>query len=159
MNIIIVGAGEIGRHLAIELSQGLALLGTQGEKLRESYSVTVIDSDPQLVAEMERVIDAKVICADGGTVEALGRANIAKCDLFLALTSKNTVNLVSASIAKAHGVNLVMCRIHPELQRDLPMFDLAGHFGIDDLFSSERLTAIDLAKRSEERRVGKECER
>ena len=146
MNIIIVGAGEIGRHLAIELSQGLALLGTQGEKLRESYSVTVIDSDPQLVAEMERVIDAKVICADGGTVEALGRANIAKCDLFLALTSKNTVNLVSASIAKAHGVNLVMCRIHPELQRDLPMFDLAGHFGIDDLFSSERLTAIDLAK-------------
>ena len=86
MNIIIVGAGEIGRHLAIELSQGLALLGTQGEKLRESYSVTVIDSDPQLVAEMERVIDAKVICADGGTVEALGRANIAKCDLFLALT-------------------------------------------------------------------------
>ena len=69
MNIIIVGAGEIGRHLAIELSQGLALLGTQGEKLRESYSVTVIDSDPQLVAEMERVIDAKVICADGGTVD------------------------------------------------------------------------------------------
>ena len=50
MNIIIVGAGEIGRYLATELS-------------RETHSISVIETSPRLAAEMERGIDAKVICA------------------------------------------------------------------------------------------------
>ena len=41
MNIIIVGAGEIGRHLATELS-------------REAHSIAVIERDQRLAAEMER---------------------------------------------------------------------------------------------------------
>jgi trk system potassium uptake protein TrkA len=146
MNIIIVGAGEIGRHLATELSQGHALLESEGEKSGKKHKITVIDSDPRLVAEIQRAIDAKVICADGSTVGALGRADVANCNLFLALTSENSVNLVSSSIAKAMGVKLVMCRVHPELQRDIPIFNLGVHFNIDHLFSSERLTANELAK-------------
>ena len=90
MNIIIVGAGEIGRHLATQLSG-------------EAHSISVIDSDPRLVADFERGIDAKVICDDGSSVHALAQANIGECDLFLALTSENTVNLMSASMAKAMG--------------------------------------------------------
>ncbi len=133
MNIIIVGAGEIGRHLATELS-------------REAHSIAVIDSDPQLVGEMERGIDAKVICDDGSSVHALAEANIGECDLFLALTSKNTVNLMSASMAKVMGVETVASRVHPGLQREEWLFDFRGHFGIDHMFSSERLTAIELAK-------------
>ena len=105
MNIIIVGAGEIGRHLATELSL-------------EAQSIAVIDSDPRLVAEMERGIDAKVICDDGSSVHALAQANIGECDLFLALTSENTVNLMSASMAKAMGVETVVSRVHPGLQRE-----------------------------------------
>ena len=40
-DIIIVGAGEIGRHLAASLS-------------REAHSISVIESDPQLAAELEQ---------------------------------------------------------------------------------------------------------
>jgi trk system potassium uptake protein len=36
--------------------------------------------------------------------------------------------------------------VHPWLQREEWLFDFKGHFGIDHLFSSERLTAIELAK-------------
>lgn len=133
MNIIIVGAGEVGRHLATELS-------------REAHSIAVIESSPRLAREMERGIDAKVICADGSSVHALAQANIGECDLFLALTSENTVNLMSASMAKAMGVETVVSRVHPGLQREEWLFDFRGHFGIDHLFSSERLTAIELAK-------------
>ena len=61
MNIIIVGAGEIGRHLATELS-------------REAQSIAVIETDPRLAAELERSIDGKVICADGSSVHALAQA-------------------------------------------------------------------------------------
>jgi trk system potassium uptake protein TrkA len=133
MNIIIVGAGEIGRHLATELS-------------REAHSIAVIERDQRLAAEMERSIDAKVICGDGSSVHALAEANIGECDLFLALTSENTVNLMSASMAKSMGVASVVSRVHPGLQREEWLFDYRGHFGIDHLFSSERLSAIELSK-------------
>jgi trk system potassium uptake protein TrkA len=133
MNIIIVGAGEIGRYLATWLS-------------KEAHRISVIESDPKLVDELEESIDAKVLCSDGATVGALAEANVGECDLFLALTSSNTVNLTSASIAKAMGVGKVVCRVHPSLEREAWLFDYRKHFGIDHLFSSEKLSAIELAK-------------
>ena len=40
----------------------------------------------------------------------------------------------------------MLFRSHPGLQREEWLFDFRGHFGIDHMFSSERLTAIELAK-------------
>ena len=133
MNIIIVGAGEIGRYLASVLSQ-------------ESHSISVIEKDAVLAAELEQAIDAKVIQGNGSSVADLAEADVGECDLFLSLTSSNTANLVAASMAKKMGVEKVVSRVHPGLQREEWLFDFKGHFGIDHLFSSERLTAIELAK-------------
>lgn len=133
MNIIIVGAGEIGRHLAKSLSQ-------------EAHSISVVESDAELAVELEQSIDAKVVCSDGTSVNALAEANVGECELFLSLTSSNTANLVSASMANKMGVPQVICRVHPGLQREEWLFDFKGHFGIDHLFSSERLAAIELSK-------------
>lgn len=133
MNIIIVGAGEIGKHLATVLSQ-------------ESHTVSVIDKDEAVASELEQAIDAKVIPGNGCSVQALVDADIGECDLFLALSSSNTANLVAASMAKNMGVEKVVCRVHPSLQREEWLFDFRGHFGLDHLFSSERLTAVELAK-------------
>ncbi len=133
MNIIIVGAGEIGRHLARSLS-------------RLAHSISVVENDPRLAAELEQTIDAKVVSSDGTSVNALAEANIGECELFLSLTSSNTANLVSGSIAKKLGVPHVVARVHPGLQREEWLFDFKGHFGVDHLFSSERLAAIELAK-------------
>jgi trk system potassium uptake protein len=133
MNIIIVGAGEIGRHLALVLSQ-------------ESHTISVIEKDAALAAELEDSIDAKVIHGNGSCVEDLVEADVGECELFLSLTSSNTANIISASMAKRMGVAKVVSRVHPGLQREEWLFDFKGHFGIDHLFSSERLTAIELSK-------------
>ncbi|MDP0490867.1 MAG: Trk system potassium transporter TrkA [Verrucomicrobiota bacterium JB023] len=132
MNIIIVGAGEIGRHLATELSR--------------SHSLSVIEVDARLATELEQSIDAKVVRGDGTSVNALAEANVGECELFLGLTSSNNANLMSASMAKKMGVERVIARVHPGLQREEWLFDYKGHFSIDHIFSSERLTAIELAK-------------
>ena len=132
MNIIIVGAGEIGRHLSQELSK--------------SHALSVIEVDSKLAEELEQSIDAKVVRGDGNSVNALAQANVGECDLFLGLTSSNNANLMSASMAKAMGVERAIARVHPGLQREEWLFDYRGHFNIDHLFSSERLTAIELAK-------------
>lgn len=133
MNIIIVGAGEIGRHLAIELS-------------RQDHSVSVIESDAVSAAELQNEIEGRVVEGDGSSVKALAEANIGECELFLSLTSENSVNLMSASMVKSMGVERVISRVHPGLQREEWLFDFRGHFGIDHIFSSERLAAIELAK-------------
>ncbi|MGJ8724040.1 MAG: Trk system potassium transporter TrkA [Roseibacillus sp.] len=132
MNIIIVGAGEIGRHLSQELSK--------------LHALSVIEVDSKLAEELEQTIDANVVRGDGNSVNALAQANVGDCDLFLGLTSSNNANLMSASMAKAMGVERVIARVHPGLQREEWLFDYRGHFNIDHLFSSERLTAIELAK-------------
>ena len=132
MNIIIVGAGEIGRHLSQELSK--------------LHALSVIEVDSKLAEELEQTIDANVVKGDGNSVNALAEANVGECDLFLGLTSSNNANLMSASMAKAMGVERVIARVHPGLQREEWLFDYRGHFSIDHLFSSERLTAIELAK-------------
>ncbi len=133
MNIIIVGAGEIGRHLAIELSRG-------------AHTISVIEADPVRAEELQNLIEGRVVVGDGVSVNTLAEANIGECELFLALTSENTVNLMSASIAKSQGVARVVSRVHPGLQREEWLFDFRGHFGVDHTFSSERLAAIELAK-------------
>lgn len=133
MNIIIVGAGEIGRYLATTLS-------------KESHSISVVEYDDTLATELEQSLDAKVVSSDGTSVNALVEANVGECQLFLALTSSNTANLVSSSIAKQMGVDQVICRVHPSLQREEWLFDFKGTFGVDHLFSSERLAAIELSK-------------
>ncbi|MGC6466045.1 MAG: Trk system potassium transporter TrkA [Akkermansiaceae bacterium] len=133
MNIIIVGAGEIGRHLAIELSQ-------------KEHTIAVIESDARRAAELQNEIEGRVVVGDGASVNTLAEANLGDCELFLALTSDNTVNLISASMVKSMGVERVVSRVHPGLQREEWLFDFRGHFGIDHIFSSERLAAIELAK-------------
>jgi trk system potassium uptake protein TrkA len=133
MNIIIVGAGEIGRYLATWLS-------------KETHRISVIESNPRLAEDLEQSIDAKVICSDGASASALAEANIGECELFLALTSSNTVNLTCASMAKDMGVGKVVCRVHPSLERESWLCDYRKDFGIDHMFSSARISAIELAK-------------
>jgi len=133
MNIIISGAGEIGRHLATCLSQ-------------EAHSITVIETDPAIVAELEDQLDARVIQGDGSSVDILLEAGVGECELFLALTSVNTINIMAASIAKKLGAKKVIARVHPGLQREEWLFDYRTHFDIDHIFSSERLSAIELSK-------------
>ena len=133
MNIIIVGAGEIGRHLAVSLS-------------KEAHSIVVIEQDPHIASELEQQLDARVLTGDGAVASLLVEAGVAECELFLALTSRNTVNVMAASIAKKLNAAKVIARVHPGLQREEWLFDYRGHFGIDHVFSSERLSAIELSK-------------
>lgn len=133
MKIIIVGAGEIGRHLAISLS-------------REAHSIVVVEYDALVAAELEAQIDGRVITGSGTSANTLLEAGVSECELFLAVTSESTINLMSASMAKKLNAEKVIARVSPAQQREEWLFDFRGHFGIDHVFSSERLSAIELSK-------------
>jgi trk system potassium uptake protein len=133
VNIIIVGAGEVGRHLAESLSSRL-------------HNIILIEQSEALVDELNELLDIHILCGNGSSVTTLAEANTAECDLFLALSSDDNTNLVSASLAKSMGAKKAIARVHGALQREEWLFDYKAHFKIDYLFSSERLAAVELAK-------------
>ena len=133
MNIIIIGAGEVGRHLAESLSTQL-------------HNITVIEASQGSSEALNESLDASVLCGNGAAATTLAEANVGECDLFLALTSLDNTNLVSASIAKSLGAKKTVARVHASVQREEWLFDYRTHFGIDYLFSTERLAAVELVK-------------
>ena len=98
MNIVIVGAGEVGYNLAKVLS-------------REDYDITVIDNNPDKCVRAKNSLDAKVIEGDGASQRLLQKIDLKEIDYLLALTRIDEVNLVSSYIAKKLGVKKVICRL------------------------------------------------
>ncbi len=133
MNIIIIGAGEVGKHLAESLSTQL-------------HNITVIEASENRSDDLNESLDASVLCGNGAAATTLAEANVGECDLFLSLTSLDNTNLVSASIAKSLGAKKTVARVHASVQREEWLFDYRSHFGIDYLFSTERLAAVELVK-------------
>lgn len=133
MNILILGAGEIGFYIAEQVSE-------------DGHHVCVIESNDDVAAEVMEKLDVRVINGNGSSVSVLEEAGVAECDLFLGLSSGDNTNVVAASLAKSLGAKKAVARVHSEVQQQQWLFDYRKHFDIDYLFSSERNAAVDLAK-------------
>ncbi|WP_336248797.1 Trk system potassium transporter TrkA [Stomatohabitans albus] len=113
MYIIIVGAGEVGTHLA-------ELLST------EQHDVAVIDSMPERVRQISTQLDVLAIEGTGVSTSVLQRAGIEQADLLLAVTNDDEVNIVVSALAKRMGVENTVVRIHNrELREDNREFVLS----------------------------------
>lgn len=133
MNIIIVGGGSIGLHMARTLSE-------------QEHSICLVEQDETLAAELNEQLDSRVIHGSGASVEILEEAGVAKCDLLFALTSHDHTNLVCTSIGKSLGARRSIARTSLAMQREQWLYDYAGQFRVDYLFSPARLAAVELAK-------------
>ena len=133
MNIIIIGAGQIGLHLARSLSGA-------------AHDIVVIESNEKLADSCSNEIDGRVIHGSGTSVELLLDAGVSKADLIFALTSHDATNLVTCEISKRLGTKKAICRVSPQLVREEWIFDYRGNFSLDHIFSSERLSAIEISK-------------
>jgi len=63
MNIIIVGTGEIGTHIALSLAA-------------ESHAIVVIESDEVVAKLLDSRIDARVLVGDGTSITTLIEAGV-----------------------------------------------------------------------------------
>ncbi|MCH8474499.1 MAG: Trk system potassium transporter TrkA [Opitutales bacterium] len=133
MKIIIIGAGEVGRHLCDILSE-------------DSHDVTVIEADEGLAREIDEQFNVRVVSGNGSSAHVLQSAGVKKCQLFLAMTSDDGTNILSSSIAKAMGAEVTVARIHDRTYHESEVLNYQKHFGIDHLLNPEALTAVELAK-------------
>ena len=133
MNVVVLGAGTVGQTVA-------ELLCNRG------VNVCVVDEDAAVLQRVEEQLDIQAVCGSAYDVAKLFQAGTQMADLALAVTSRDEVNLVSASIAREMGASRSVARVFNPIFRDTSTFDYQRHFNVDRLISLEYLTALELAK-------------
>lgn len=102
MKIAIAGAGNVGRFMAKDL-------------LRLGHTVILIDQDGDLIQRHQQRIPATWVQADATEPLNLQAAGLSTCDVMVAATGDDKVNLVSSLLAKQEfGIPRVVARVnHP----------------------------------------------
>ncbi len=122
MRIVIVGAGSVGRSIAREL-------------LTNGHRVLLIDKDPSAI-RVAAVPDAEWLLADACEISSLADAGLADCDVVVAASGDDKVNLVVSLLAKTeYGVPRTVARVNTPTNEW--MFDEA--WGVDVAVSTPRL--------------------
>ncbi len=124
MRIIIIGAGEVGYHLARFLSQ------------ERDVEVVVVDTDRDKLSRISEELDVATVEGEGGSPEVLKEAGIEGADILLAVTNSDETNMIACLVAKAlFHVRRKIARI-----RNLEYFNnviLLQHLGIEPAINPE----------------------
>jgi len=133
MRIIIAGAGDMGYHLAGLLS-------------KENQDIILIDSDYIALRKASSNIDLMTIEGDATSSSILLQAEISKSDLYIAVTSSEKTNLLSAIVAKQLGVKNTIARISNTENLELESTNRYKNLGVDMLISPDKLAAMEIKR-------------
>lgn len=131
MKIIIAGAGEVGSHLAKMLSN-------------EFHDITVIDDDEKRLDAVSGFADVIVQEGDITSFSVLKRAEVSKCDLFMAVGPEENTNILSATLGKHLGAKKAIARIDNNEYMQPNNKEVFINMGIDYLFYPEMVAAEEV---------------
>jgi len=133
MKIVILGAGEVGSHLAKMLSL-------------EANDITIIDDDPQRLAGISAIADVITVQGASSSLRTMREAGVQDADLFISVVPSvpQEVNIVSALLAKNLGAGKVTARIDDNDFLSAENKLLFKQMGIELMFYPERLAADEI---------------
>ena len=133
MKVVIIGAGEVGFHVAKSLSE-------------LDYDIAVIDTDPVKCQRANEHLDVIVIEGNGSDAQILKDANVNDADYVFCVTSSDETNLIASMQSHNLGAKKIVARlrntdysnninsIHPE------------KFGIDIVINPEYEVANEIVR-------------
>jgi len=98
MNIVVIGLGEVGRHLLSVLD-------------KEGHDIVAVDASAKAVQYAEEHYDVASIVGYGASETLLKIAGVARADLVVAVTNHDEMNLIAALAAKQLGAKHVVARV------------------------------------------------
>lgn len=133
MNIVVIGAGEIGYELANLLSQ-------------EKHDVTVLDKDKECLDEVSANLDVLTHLGNATSAQDLHDSGVNEADIMIAVTSIDEVNMIASMMSKRLGADTVIARVRSnELSRpDAPL--TPSELGIDVLIHPELSAAQEIVR-------------
>lgn len=131
MNVIVVGAGEVGFHIAERLS-------------KEGHTVTVIEKNREKERLLKAKLNALVVRGSGASAEVLEQAGIENADLFIAVTDQDEVNLVACLLAHESGTRRIIARIKSLEYTTAEWAESAAKLGVDLLINPQKVVAEEI---------------
>jgi trk system potassium uptake protein TrkA len=133
MKIIIAGAGSVGYHLAKLLSM-------------ENQDITIIDCEEEILEQTAGKLDVMTLRGNASSIDVLSDAEITNADLFIAVTTSEETNLLSALLAKQQGAKRTIARVNNSefLSRDQKNY--FAEIGVDILISPDLLAANEIKR-------------
>ena len=132
MHIIIIGGGDIGYPLASALSS--------------EHDVFLVDRDP-LRGDRFSHLDVEFVPGSGTSPDVLRRAGVEQCDLLIASTRLDEVNIVACSIGSGLGAKRTICFVtKADLVEPRGDDSLHRNFGIDEIIWPEARLAAEIER-------------
>ncbi len=116
MNVLILGAGEVGYHIARRLAT-------------EGNNVAVVDQDEARLQVIADAMDVSTVCGKASHPGVLEQAGAANADLLIAVTTNDEINMLSCQVAHSlYKIPTKLARV-----READYVDHPELFGRDDL--------------------------
>ena len=131
MKIIIAGAYAIGTYLARLLS-------------RNNQDIVLMDSDEDRLSKIGGECDLLTIEASPSSIHALKQAGVGNCDLFIAVTPDQSLNMTSCVLAKGLGAKKTVAKVDNYEYIEPSLTDFFRGIGISSLIYPEDLAAKDI---------------
>lgn len=133
MYIIVVGIGQVGRHIVRTLSW-------------EHHDVVAIDENRQVIQDIEEHHDVMTLVGYGANENILNNAGVTRADLVVAVTNNDEVNLITALAAKQLGAKRVIARVQGEAWSSRREGVSYGLLGVDVVVNPRLLLSQEIAK-------------
>lgn len=131
MKIIVVGGGKVGTAVCRSL-------------VEEKHDVVLIEEKESVLKNITKRQDIMGIVGNGANFKILEQADVSNCDIFIALTAKDEVNMISAVLAKKMGAKETVVRVrNPEYSN--AYFKDKDFLGFSLVVNPELLTARYIA--------------
>lgn len=87
MNILILGAGQVGATAAYSLAR------------EEANDVTIVDRNPAVLRDVQNRLDVRTVVGNAAYPEVMERAGARECDMLIALMDSDETNMIACQIA------------------------------------------------------------
>lgn len=133
MRVIVVGAGEVGYHVAERLSKG-------------GQDVVVVDVRPERLDYVQSHLDVAVVEGSGTSMSVLEHAGIRKAGLLTAVTNVDEANLVSCMSVRGVKALVRVARVsNPDFYSEGAHLN-PEVFGVDVMINPERELALETVR-------------
>lgn len=133
MYVIIVGCGEVGRYISEVM-------------LGDGHDVVIVDNNRDKLDRMENVLDARTHFGSGSSLSVLKAVEVARADLFVAVTNNDEVNMIAAALAKRLGCRRVIARFSSQEHLGEARRSYQNLLGIDLIVSPKNLVSQNIVR-------------